>query len=87
MRSALGIFFLLFVQLSSALKFDIFAGKGERCIRNFVLQDQLVVVTAIVSGERGDGQMVNMHVCGISSLLLYTLARGIGAISLPSLVP
>ncbi|KAL5335851.1 WD40-repeat-containing domain protein [Aspergillus crustosus] len=62
MRSALGVFFLLFVQLSSALKFDIFAGKGERCIRNFVLQDQLVVVTAIVSGERGDGQMVNMHI-------------------------
>ncbi|KAL4882082.1 WD40-repeat-containing domain protein [Aspergillus karnatakaensis] len=62
MRSALGIFFLLCVQFSSALKFDIFAGKGERCIRNFVLQDQLVVVTAIVSGDRGDGQMVNMHI-------------------------
>ena len=65
MRSALGLLFLLFVQLSAALKFDIVAGKGERCIRNFVLKDQLVVVTAIVDGQRGDGQMVNMHVCGI----------------------
>ncbi|KAL4787709.1 WD40 repeat-like protein [Aspergillus varians] len=62
MRLALGLLLLLFVQISSALKFDIFAGKGERCIRNFVLKDQLVVVTAIVSGERGDGQMVNMHI-------------------------
>ncbi|KAL3461004.1 WD40-repeat-containing domain protein [Aspergillus heterothallicus] len=62
MRSALGLLFLLFVQISSALKFDIVAGKGERCIRNFVLKDQLVVVTAIVSGDRGDGQMVNMHI-------------------------
>ncbi|KAI9368628.1 WD40-repeat-containing domain protein [Aspergillus egyptiacus] len=62
LRSALGLLFLLFVQFSSALKFDIVAGKGERCIRNFVLKDQLVVVTAIVSGERGDGQMVNMHI-------------------------
>ncbi|KAL4771521.1 WD40-repeat-containing domain protein [Aspergillus nidulans var. acristatus] len=62
MRSALGLLFLLFVQISLALKFDIAAGKGERCIRNFVLKDQLVVVTAIVSGERGDGQMVNMHI-------------------------
>lgn len=72
MRSALGLFFLLFVEISSALKFDIAAGKGERCIRNFVLKDQLVVVTAIVSGERGDGQMVNMHVCGISTLAIVT---------------
>ncbi|KAL2826123.1 WD40-repeat-containing domain protein [Aspergillus cavernicola] len=62
MRSALRLLFLLFVQISSALKFDIVAGKGERCIRNFVLKEQLVVVTAIVSGERGDGQMVNMHI-------------------------
>lgn len=28
-----------------------------------MLKDQLVVVTAIVDGNRGDGQMVNMHVC------------------------
>ncbi|KAL4965219.1 WD40 repeat-like protein [Aspergillus stella-maris] len=62
MGSALGLLFFIFVQLSAALKFDIVAGKGERCIRNFVLKDQLVVVTAIVDGQRGDGQMVNMHI-------------------------
>ena len=66
MRSLLGLLFLLFVQITSALKFDLSAvsGKNERCIRNFVFKDQLVVVTAIVSGNKGDGQVVNMHVCG-----------------------
>lgn len=60
---------LVFVaQLASALRFDLQAASGhssknERCIRNFVLQDQLVVVTAIVDGNKGDGQVVNMHVC------------------------
>ena len=60
---------LVFVaQLASALRFDLQAASGhssknERCIRNFVLQDQLVVVTAIVDGKKGDGQVVNMHVC------------------------
>ncbi|KAJ9603706.1 vesicle coat component [Cladophialophora chaetospira] len=53
--------------LASALKFELLAAPGhsaknERCIRNFVTQDTLVVVTAIVSGSRGDGMMVNMHV-------------------------
>ncbi|RAK91384.1 WD40 repeat-like protein [Aspergillus costaricaensis CBS 115574] len=64
MRSFLGLLFLLFVQLTSALKFDLSAvsGKNERCIRNFVFKDQLVVVTAIVSGNKGDGQVVNMHI-------------------------
>ncbi|KXL47519.1 hypothetical protein M433DRAFT_99645 [Acidomyces richmondensis BFW] len=52
----------------SALKFDIQAHPGhessryERCIRNFVARDQLVVVTATVSGSRGDGQTLNMHI-------------------------
>jgi hypothetical protein len=49
-----------------ALKFDLLANSGhgqERCIRNFVNQDTLVVVTATISGQRGDGQVVNMHVC------------------------
>lgn len=78
MRSALGLLFLLLVQVSSALKFDIVAGKGERCIRNFVLKDQLVVVTAIVSGERGDGQMVNMHVRENSTLEIIMWAQRIG---------
>ena len=59
---------LIFPILSLALKFDLVAqpghsAKNERCIRNFVNRDTLVVVTATVSGSRGDGQMVNMHVC------------------------
>ena len=58
---------LLLLPFSYALKFDLIAqaghsAKNERCIRNFVGKDTLVVVTAIVSGNRGDGQMVNMHV-------------------------
>ena len=48
--------FLLFLSLPliSALKFDVTAHRGhesaksERCIRNFVAKDQLVVVTVIV---------------------------------------
>lgn len=64
---------LLFASLPlvSALKFEIaalpdhmsasFISK-ERCIRNFVLRDQLVVVTTISDGYRGDGQMLNMHI-------------------------
>lgn len=61
---------LLFAPLAAALKFDLHAvnshesAKHERCIRNFVAKDQLVVVTAIMDGFRGDGQTVNMHVCG-----------------------
>lgn len=55
------------LHLISALKFDLIAqaphSKNERCIRNFVNKDTLVVVTAIVDGSRGDGQVVNMHVC------------------------
>lgn len=58
---------LVILPLSSALKFDLHAHTGhsskyERCIRNFVAKDTLVLVTAIVSGQKGDGQMVNMHV-------------------------
>jgi len=58
---------LLLLPLASALKFDLQAHTGhsskyERCIRNFVAKDTLVLVTAIVGGNKGDGQMVNMHV-------------------------
>lgn len=78
MRSILP-FFLLLVQIVSALKFDLPAasghGKNERCIRNFVSKDQLVVVTALVSGHRGDGQVVNMHV---SLFILFTHSEGLG---------
>ena len=66
--SALSFFALL--PLSQALKFDIAAHTGhgnkyERCIRNFVQRETLVVVTAIVDGSKGDGQMLNMHVCAL----------------------
>lgn len=58
---------LALLRLSSALKFDLAAragssSKNERCIRNFVGKDTLVLVTAIVDGMKGDGQVVNMHV-------------------------
>lgn len=66
-RSILSLFFIL-IQVASALKFDLTAtsggGKNERCIRNFVSKDQLVVVTATVGGTKGDGQKVNIHVRG-----------------------
>ena len=66
----LSSYLLLFLSLSlvSALKFDVAAHGGhesakfERCIRNFVAKDQLVVVTVIVDGSKGDGQQLNLHV-------------------------
>jgi hypothetical protein len=83
MRSVLA-FFLLVVQIATALKFDLPAqsghgGKNERCIRNFVSKDQLVVVTAIVSGSKGDGQVVNMHVCSMSPRIHGCLNSILGA--------
>ncbi|KAF2435660.1 hypothetical protein EJ08DRAFT_692238 [Tothia fuscella] len=62
------VLFLIALPLISALKFDVVAHHGhesarhERCIRNFVAKDQLVVVTANVDGYRGDGQQLNMHI-------------------------
>ena len=62
------LLFFLSLPLISALKFDVVAHRGhesakyERCIRNFVAKDQLVVVTAIVDGSKGDGQQLNLHV-------------------------
>ncbi|PVH96103.1 endoplasmic reticulum vesicle protein 25 precursor [Periconia macrospinosa] len=60
---------LLFtIPLASALKFDLHAvheheaARHERCIRNFVAREQLVVVTVNMDGYRGDGQTVNMHI-------------------------
>lgn len=65
------------VQLSTALKFDLPAvsqpGKHERCIRNFVSKDQLVVVTAIVDEKGDDSQVVNMHVRFFLSFFLTLL--------------
>lgn len=60
---------LVLVGVANALKFDLIAHHGgestkkERCIRNFVGQETLVVVTATVDGFKGDGMVVNMHVC------------------------
>ena len=68
MRLFSWIILLLTFTTVSPLKFDLPAHRGhesaskERCIRNFVAKDTLVVVTATVSGTRGDGQLVNMHV-------------------------
>ena len=62
------VLFLASLPFISALKFDVAAHHGhesakyERCIRNFVAKDQLVVVTANVDGSRNDGQQLNMHV-------------------------
>jgi len=61
------LLFLASIPLSWALKFDLAAHMGhehknERCIRNFVAKDTLVLVTAIVDGSKGDGQVVNMHI-------------------------
>jgi hypothetical protein len=59
---------LLLVSAANALKFDLLGHPGhesqkkERCIRNFVGKDTLVVVTATVGGSKGDGMMVNIHV-------------------------
>jgi len=55
------------IDSANALKFDVEAfsrgdKKGERCIRNFVAKDTLVVVTATVDGFKGDGMVVNMHI-------------------------
>ena len=62
---------LTLLPLSWALKFDVAAHTGrERCIRNFVAKDTLVLVTAIVDGQKGDGQQVNMHVS-----LFFSLSR------------
>ncbi|KAF3927345.1 hypothetical protein ABW21_db0203152 [Orbilia brochopaga] len=51
--------------LASALKFDLQAqasGHPHRCIRNFAAKDTLVVVTTVISGDKGDGQKVNIHI-------------------------
>ncbi|KAK5099013.1 vesicle coat component [Exophiala xenobiotica] len=62
--SPLALLFLLLPLLSCALKFEIQAESRpqERCIRNFVNKDTLVVVTATIDGNRGDGQKVDMHI-------------------------
>jgi hypothetical protein len=57
---------LLPLTLTNALKFELYAQPqghlAQRCIRNYVGADTLVVVTATVSGSKGDGQRVNIDV-------------------------
>ncbi|KAG5986318.1 vesicle coat component [Claviceps pusilla] len=53
---------LLLLGAAHALKFDLPAFNKERCIRNLVAEDTLVVVTAKVGGTKDDGMTVNMHV-------------------------
>ncbi|GJN70890.1 emp24/gp25L/p24 family protein [Purpureocillium lilacinum] len=59
---------LLLASAASALKFELPSHGGaenhkkERCIRNFVGQETLVVVTATVDGYKGDGMTVNIHI-------------------------
>ena len=57
---------LLLATFAHGLRFELEARKAkdvrERCIRNFVGKDTLVVVTATISGNKGDGQQVNMQV-------------------------
>ena len=67
---------LILLPFSWALKFDVAAHTGrERCIRNFVAKDTLVLVTAIVDGQKGDGQQVNMHVGLSLSLSFWVVAN------------
>lgn len=64
---------LTLLPFSWALEFDVTAHKGrERCICNFVAKDTLVLVTAIVDGQKGDGQQVNTYV-SLSGSLPVTL--------------
>ncbi|KJZ73908.1 Endoplasmic reticulum vesicle protein 25 [Hirsutella minnesotensis 3608] len=59
---------LLLACAADALKFELPSHTGaenqkkERCIRNFVSKETLVVVTAKVDGFKGDGMMVNIHI-------------------------
>jgi hypothetical protein len=66
--------FFLVLALANALKFDIDAfhkgdKRAERCIRNFVARDTLVVVTATIDGWKGDGMQVDMHVSCLRRLM------------------
>jgi hypothetical protein len=57
---------ILLACTAQALRFELHAtapsASRERCVRNFVARDTLVVVTATVGGTKGDGMVVNMRV-------------------------
>lgn len=55
----------LFTVQTSALKFTLEAktkGSPPRCVRDFVNKGKMVIVKAKVNGNRGDGQVVNLHI-------------------------
>jgi len=65
---------VLFVACSQALKFELQGVSDNRwneprCIRNFVSKDTLVVVTATIDGEKGDGMIVNINVSSATGAL------------------
>ncbi|GAO49777.1 hypothetical protein SAICODRAFT_88923 [Saitoella complicata NRRL Y-17804] len=55
---------LALVHSSTALKFSIDASPNptQKCISNHVGLDQLVVVTAVSSGHKGDGQRLDIEI-------------------------
>lgn len=58
------IFFTI-IPLVSAVKFSVDSkpkGFPPRCIRDFVQKGKMVVVKVTASGDRGDGQVLNLHI-------------------------
>ncbi|VVT56149.1 uncharacterized protein SAPINGB_P004860 [Magnusiomyces paraingens] len=54
-----------FLPIAAALKFQIEAkqqGYPPRCIRDFIQKGKMVVVKVTSSGQRGDGQNLNLHI-------------------------
>ena len=57
--------FLALLPLASAVKFSVESkaqGNPPRCIRDFVNKGKMVVVKIKTSGEKGDGQVLNLNV-------------------------
>lgn len=67
------VLLLSIIPLVSAVKFSVEAkpkGSPPRCIRDFVTKGKMVVVKVTSSGQRGDGQVLNLHVSAIFAYLL-----------------
>ncbi|KAK7202529.1 endoplasmic reticulum vesicle protein [Myxozyma melibiosi] len=64
--STLLLLLLVFAAHASALKFAVHtrpAGHpSERCIRNFVQRDAMVIVNVKTNGQKGDGQVLNLRI-------------------------
>lgn len=62
---------LCLLPLVSAVKFSVEAkskGAPARCIRDFVNKGKMVVVKVTASGQKGDGQTLNLMVCPLISI-------------------